>query len=647
MDLGSFSFSDTEQASLSMQNALTWRLDPEESFSDWTIQVFTSSDRTNDGVHPVVESFLAQNQDGQQDYVRNENTSHQVTTNYHVHKHMLGAGQRSSLYFARMFKSTMAETCTSTSRIELDDAAADAFPIMLDFMYSQQALDATTDSAVALRYLANYFGIESLFHEVNNFIEQDLGPTTLARYVEGATLYQDEKMLDAVEEHILECWDSALGEKLMELPPPYFLRIIKALQGVKDPNTTVNAEIVASYCLMHEDLELEFVRNITLADSLTEIIPEFAIKMIHLAVQRNLVEEVDGKPSLKQRAIEAAAVLWFELSKSFFSVATSGDKIESAAEKRRESGYDNLSTEVKLEIFERAIGYRQQRLEQDQPIRNETGTHGASRSQYYRPMPGGAAFGPLFVRNFLDEGYVNRRRHDINLNMDADEVDLRFPEQRQQVNLNPAINANNPPDEHAPAHVPINARIRANALAAAMAGDSDSAPRRSRRHALREARPVLVGHHRFIRPNRLARRPDEQLFARHHLNGDRVYEMGSEGEGDRFARAVLRRGGRHHDIIYDADSDHDDLFRLDGVAARRQAHFPRLAVEDAGPPAERRAAIVNARAVEGGELPGINMARLNQILRQQQHDQSDRRALTLRRFRPQHEDNVQPQPGAI
>jgi len=43
-----------------------------------------------------------------------------------------------------------------------------AFPIMLDFMYSQDdELKATTETAAALRWMSNYFEIEALFHAVN------------------------------------------------------------------------------------------------------------------------------------------------------------------------------------------------------------------------------------------------------------------------------------------------------------------------------------------------------------------------------------------------------------------------------------------------------------------------------------------------
>lgn len=135
LDLGLFSHGPGEgNAEHDTPTHLTWRRDPDKSLSDWTIVVTTG-------------------------------TSKEPAT-YHVHKAVVGAGPRASQYFFRLFKTQgLAESITSMSMFTLESSAARAFPDMLDFMYGHHSgsLSATSDTAVALRHLANYFGVPALF----------------------------------------------------------------------------------------------------------------------------------------------------------------------------------------------------------------------------------------------------------------------------------------------------------------------------------------------------------------------------------------------------------------------------------------------------------------------------------------------------
>jgi hypothetical protein len=189
-------------------------------------------------------------------------------------------------------------------------------------------------------------------------VEKDIDSTTFARYVHGAIAYQDEKLLDAVELYLSTVSDGGhTHEQMLDLPPPYFLRIIKKL--VKDGcySKGILSEAVADYCIMHVDLDSEYVKNIMLVvDTLTEIAPSRAFHLIQVAIDHNLVEPVDGtstKVSLKQRAIEVAAKNFFDLSREFGFHA----RTEEGVRKQKESWYFHLSTEMKLDILERAMGY--------------------------------------------------------------------------------------------------------------------------------------------------------------------------------------------------------------------------------------------------------------------------------------------------
>jgi hypothetical protein len=188
MDLGSF-YVDGESKVEDSPKSLSWRLDPDASLSDWTIVVTTT----------VVQEEPA--------------ASSSKSTSYHVHKNIVGAGPRGSQYFLRLFKTNgLEESNTSTSRLELENSAAIAFPDMLDFMYryayesEEVKVEANPETAVALRHLANYFGVPTLFESVNNYIRKDMNKDNIHVYLREALQYQDDKIVQATMAAAVKSW---------------------------------------------------------------------------------------------------------------------------------------------------------------------------------------------------------------------------------------------------------------------------------------------------------------------------------------------------------------------------------------------------------------------------------------------------------
>mmetsp|Transcript_15595 Transcript_15595/g.24250 ORF Transcript_15595/g.24250 Transcript_15595/m.24250 type:complete len:240 (-) Transcript_15595:26-745(-) len=173
LDLGEYHYSTPVEE----DRELSWRLTPEESLSDWRIVI------------QIIEDDM-------------EDTEASQKITYNVHKSVLGVGPRRSEYFSRVFRNEVViEATKSTSHIQLQDSAALAFPYMLDFMYrtndAATEVNVTTENAVALRHLAQYFGIPSLFLSVNNFIKSDLQVWNATIYLAEAELYRDEKIISA------------------------------------------------------------------------------------------------------------------------------------------------------------------------------------------------------------------------------------------------------------------------------------------------------------------------------------------------------------------------------------------------------------------------------------------------------------------
>jgi len=145
---------------------LSWRMAPEQSHSDWTIETASLS--------------------------VDQKTTHSI---YHVHKTALSVGPKRSEYFERLFQSdNFAEQQTRTSRIELDEVAAKAFPAMLDFLYSwDESPDISHENSVALHYLGRYFEIRSLRKQVRKFWKNEMESDMLGLYYEPSKIFRDEK----------------------------------------------------------------------------------------------------------------------------------------------------------------------------------------------------------------------------------------------------------------------------------------------------------------------------------------------------------------------------------------------------------------------------------------------------------------------
>jgi len=138
-----------------------WRLDAEESFSDWTVVVREEEDEQEgaDG--------------GEGSAVR---AATLPTKTFHVHRVVLAYGIHRCGYFAALLRhedGTFTESGTRTTTMDLPKLAFDAFEPFLDFLYGDESAIAV-ESAVPLAYLADRFDNVALSQEVRDFITEQL-----------------------------------------------------------------------------------------------------------------------------------------------------------------------------------------------------------------------------------------------------------------------------------------------------------------------------------------------------------------------------------------------------------------------------------------------------------------------------------------
>jgi len=152
---------------------LSWRGDPKETLSDWTIVI-------------------------------HHNDEEKV---YHAHKNILALGERGCDYFATLFQSTFSEKDNSTSHIPLKQTSFQVFEMFLDFVYGVK-IRLRRDEVLPLRSLARYFGCQELNNRIIKFLEKDLKVKTGLYYYKISAEFEEQCLhlsaLKVCSEHFFE-----------------------------------------------------------------------------------------------------------------------------------------------------------------------------------------------------------------------------------------------------------------------------------------------------------------------------------------------------------------------------------------------------------------------------------------------------------
>jgi hypothetical protein len=278
-------FSDHE-----IDKPLTWRGDPKETLSDWTVVVCYY-----DGGDDVEQTF-------------------------HVHKSILGASQRKSSWFASLFRSqTASANADSLSRITFDVPVIEHFATALDFMYFG-TLSIDTTNAVALRFLANYFAIRSLMAAANEYIKNDLNGDTAVDYVLEASKLKDIRLVSGAKLACCKLFSEIDKAAFEALPPPLFEAIICS-PDLKPTNLYDVSLTISNYLYANpESLSDRFLYALTDEHIMTEVDP-YSARVFLNAIRRlekdghrtkNGIDEGNNWDQTKSLSLRCARVLALE-----------------------------------------------------------------------------------------------------------------------------------------------------------------------------------------------------------------------------------------------------------------------------------------------------------------------------------------------
>ena len=187
------------------QGKLMWRGDPNDTYSDWTIEVVFDVPSSSTAAVAGAPAPAPEVAPSAVPVIPGTTTTQEgatVTQTYHVHRYFLGFGTRRSEYFAKLFRqSFQGDGQINSTTLHLDYIAAKAFPDLLDHLYdprSQLAID--TETATALHHLGVTLEMSHLQHYTTQFVKQDLCLANLERYYEHAKTFGDTTVLALVVE---------------------------------------------------------------------------------------------------------------------------------------------------------------------------------------------------------------------------------------------------------------------------------------------------------------------------------------------------------------------------------------------------------------------------------------------------------------
>lgn len=341
--------------------ALSWRLDPDDSLSDWTLRVTSSENPT------MGQRYMHQNKDSFTSLSRSPLKSALKT--YFVHKIVLGVGPRKSEFFTRLFKKNLedsrddASSCSvskNVTKIDLLPSAAARFPAMLDYVYAAPGapLDINTNDAVAMRHLASSFGIKDLFNETTDFINADLNPETAPLYLMEARKFKNDKVANSAIQTIAKKFQTVKMIALSQIPPHYLLEIVQS-ENLDRKNSDLFSSKIAAYCrCRQEEITLPLLKGLMNAENAPIIAEDESLYFLHLLISLGGEEDNDEK-NLFSRCMSQAPTY---LTKARDAAQNQSEISKAAYRQGRTSMefYTNLPDRIKVHILEKATAICQE-----------------------------------------------------------------------------------------------------------------------------------------------------------------------------------------------------------------------------------------------------------------------------------------------
>jgi len=285
IDIGTKESSETKNG-----NVLSWRQNPSESFSDWTIKVV------------------------EKDAMETEKDDHCAI--YHVHRRVLAVGPKKSDYFANIFKVNNSD---NTTKLQLTKQQAALFPVALDYIYADTDFDIDTEKAYALYSLGERLINASIIKAVvDYYCKWCMTKENIVDFLKLGRSFTNKALLEAA---VLKCSQVILFmdiESASKIDPGLLLRILVIAttvaqnQEVPEYDSLKLSQLIAMSVFNRTtitSLTIDIFRSLTDKLVLPSLEPVAAIKL--LSTENSLLRgEMVGDHFLHERCVSSIYENW-------------------------------------------------------------------------------------------------------------------------------------------------------------------------------------------------------------------------------------------------------------------------------------------------------------------------------------------------
>ncbi len=238
-----------------------------------------------------------------------------TVTEYHVHKRILAEGHKQSDFFVNLFSLSKERKVenegSSSNKVHVN--AACLIPDMLDFLYSTtDALVISTETAVGLRHLSEFFGIRSLAKRAVTFIYNDVSIGNVQVYLSYANAFDDLQTQKLCAKACANNIDKITphSDLLTEMDPCFLLDVISCQNLDRRQYSPHVSKLVAHYCeICGDNIDGTVFEELTTVEYLPTVSPECAIDLMILEdhFTDDAGDETRGLTYLQKRCVASLA----------------------------------------------------------------------------------------------------------------------------------------------------------------------------------------------------------------------------------------------------------------------------------------------------------------------------------------------------
>ncbi|KAL3826451.1 hypothetical protein ACHAXA_011260 [Cyclostephanos tholiformis] len=309
---------------------------------------------------------------------RSKTLNYSVVEKYHLHKVNLAVGLRSCGYFTRLFRRQDDDSNKSEHNLEVPISCLPAIPAMLDYLYNSHPnaeVNATTATAIPLRYLGALLRNPTLFDSATRFLQKDLCTATAVEYLKHADLFRQKKLADVCVRICAESFDQLKITWFASLAPCLMKRILHSKYFTRSINSWALCSKIASFCrCQSQQIDIAMLLSLTDAKIMPYVCPEEALFFIQILLTSGMDMEdltrddyISSKErSLYERCIDAAPTVLQGVVESLCQGGNTGVMrlpggchIRPNQRKKACNDYSRLPPQIKVDLLEYALAQQQ------------------------------------------------------------------------------------------------------------------------------------------------------------------------------------------------------------------------------------------------------------------------------------------------